>query len=259
MAFAIGYKVSKTNELMEKIKTSYEDMKLYITDGWDNVISTLHDHWVGEDEQDFEMKLAERICNLYENAYNLAQGSLDTIEGLAISWNNFQKNNTLDGSTSAGFGGSGLGGFLGIGQAGNSFGIEKPVITHENQVVRAKLITISDDDDRGLQQLNSASAIQEAVGGFVNSVKEKTNNLFNEIQTNEAFFGDQTTTIKNYIEKTGDAIAEVTVALKDMHTALETLAGSSYNRASEDVISQFNDAQSKMDQSLNDLGNSRWS
>lgn len=251
--FAVGYNVSKTNKLMEDIKKAYEDMKLYITDEWPTLLNVLHTEWVGEDEQDFEDKLAQKICNLYENAYNLAQNSITTVYGLANSWYEFQKNNTLEGAESSGR----TGGLFGIG--GNRFGLDEVKISHNDKIVEKQLVQLTNDMDRGLANSDSARKIQSAVTDFVNTTKKKTEDLFNEIQVNQAFFGEQTRNIKIYIDKTGAAVGEVTVALKDMYSALETLAGSSYTKASEDVSAQFQQSTNDIESSLNELGSSRWS
>ena len=253
----IGYNVKKAEELMNNIARQYEQMGIYTKEQWEGVYRTLQANWVGEDEQDFETKLAYRICILYDNAYNLAQSSIDTIAGLVDAWYQFQKNNTLDGAESAGK----TGGFLGIGD--NRYSINKPSIKRKNPendgIVGPHLVQLSNDTNRGLKDASSKSIIQGAVDTFVAQIKAQTNNLFEEIQTNQAFFGDQTTTIKAYIGRVGEAIAEVTVAVKDMYNALDQLAGSSYTTAQSDIQNQFNEASSNVEQSLNDLGNTRWS
>lgn len=249
----IGYNVKQANELMEKIAEAYKNLGIYTPTQWQNVYKTLQSNWIGEDEQDFETKLADRICNLYNNAYNLVQSSLDTIEGLVNAWNEFQQKNTLSGDISSG----NSGGLFGIG--GNKFGVDKPSIKKNEKIVEPNLIQLTNDMNRGLQSADSKAKIQDSINTFINEIKKQTANLFEEIQTNQAFFGDQTTTIKNYINKVGDAVGEVTVAVKDMYTALDQLAGSSYSSTVESVNQQFGQASSNIDNSLNDLGSSRWS
>jgi len=249
----IGYNVNKAKELMENIAKAYENMGIYTKQQWEGVYRTLQTNWVGEDEQDFEAKLAERICNLYVNAYNLAQSSIDTIDGLVTAWHQFQQKNTLSGDASSG----NKGGWFGIG--GNKFGIDKPSIKKEDKVVELHLVQLDNNTNRGLKDAASKSNIQSAVDTFVGQIKSQTATLFDEIQTNQAFFGEQTSTIKSYITKVGDAIAEVTVAVKDMYNALDQLVGTSYSTAQSDIQSQFTQASGSVDQSLNDLGTSRWS
>ena len=248
----IGYNVNKAKELMENIARAYENMGIYTRQQWEGVYRTLQTNWVGEDEQDFEAKLAERICNLYVNAYNLAQSSIDTIDGLVTAWYQFQQKNTLTGEVSTG----NSGGFLGFG--GNKFGIDKPSIRKEEEIVKVHLVTLDNNTNRGLTDTSSRTNITTAIDTFVSQIKAQTATLFDEIQTNQAFFGEQTNTIKSYITKVGDAIAEVTVAIKDMYNALEQLVGQSYTNAQTDIQSQFDTAASNVEQSLTDLEGSRW-
>ena len=255
----IGYNVNKAKELMENIARAYENMGIYTKEQWEGVYRTLQTHWVGEDEQDFETKLAARICNLYANAYNLAQSSIDTIVGLVNAWYQFQKRNTIDGSASAGKAATGLGGFLGIGSAANQFSIEAPTINKVDDIVTPHLVPLDNNTNRGLKDATSKATIQSSVDAFVAQIKAQTDKLFDEIQTNQAFFGEQTSTIKSYIGKVGAAIAEVTIAIKDMYSALDQLVGTSYTTAQSDIQSQFTDATGAVDQSLNDLGSTRWS
>lgn len=243
----IGYNVNKAKELMENIAKAYENMGIYTKDQWEGVYRTLQTNWVGEDEQDFETKLAERICNLYVNAYNLAQSSIDTIDGLVTAWHQFQQKNTL----------SGEGSFSGFGS--NKFGIDKPVIKKDDKIVEPHLVQLDNNTSRGLKDASSKTNIQTAIDTFVGQIKSQTATLFDEIQTNQAFFGEQTSTIKTYIAKVGDAIAEVTIAIKDMYSALDQLVGTSYASAQSDIQSQFDQAGGSVEQSLTDLGSSRWS
>ena len=244
MAFAIGYNVKQANELMDNIAEAYKNLGIYTREQWNGVVDALQANWVGEDEQDFEQKLADRICNLYLNASNLAEGCVNTIAGLAQAWYDFQSRNTLDGESAIGK---------------SKINIDIPKIKKDDQIVKAKIKTISNNEDRGLRDASSKANIQEAVNTFVGQIKAKTDGLFQEIDANAAFFGDQTANIKSYVEKVGSAIAEVTIAVKDMHEALEKLANSSYTTASSDIKEQFTQASSNVESSLNDLGNSRWS
>ncbi len=244
MAFAIGYNVSKANELMNEIAKAYENLGIYTEKEWDNVIRVLQANWVGEDEQDFEKKLADRICNLYENASNLARGCVDTIGRLAGAWYDFQSKNTLDGGT--------------VGSA--RLNIEVPQIIEKKDIVSVDANrTIDDNADRGLRDKSSKTAIQEAVNTFVSQIKERTARLFEEIDTNKAFLGEQSSNIKSYVEKVGSSIAEVTIAVRDMYQALETLADSSYTNSLSSLKDEFTKASTDVESQLDDLGSSRWS
>ena len=243
MAIAIGYNVKEAETVMNAVGTAFKNLGIYTQDQWQGVVKALQDNWIGEDEQDFENKLASRICTLYENAYTLASGSIDTIANLTQAWYDFQANNTIDGQRADGRG---------------RVKIDKPKVKSNSTIVKAVKVTFGEGQDRGLRDASSKATIQGAVETFVNEVKNRTNGLFEEIQTNNAFFGDQTTAIKSYIEKCGVAIGEVTAAVKDMYDALDILANQSYVKASSDISQEFTTATTNVEQSLNDLGSSRW-
>ena len=243
MAIAIGYNVKQAEEVMKKVATAYKNLGIYTKEQWDPVVNVLQENWIGEDEQDFEKKFAERVCTLYSNAYNLAKGSVDTIASLVDAWYEFQANNTISGERA---------------EQRGKVKVDTPSIKAEDSVVKYKAKNISENEDRGLANENSKATIQTAISEFVSQIKQRTTGLFQEIQTNEAFFGEQSNSIKAYIEKCGEAIGEVTVAVKDMNDALDVLANTSYTTASSDIQQEFSNAASSVEASLNDLGSSRW-
>ena len=86
MAMAIGYNVKNAREVANNIKRAYNDLGRYTESEWNNIVRTLQREWIGVDEQDFEKKLAERICTLYVDAHNVANGAINTISNLANAW-----------------------------------------------------------------------------------------------------------------------------------------------------------------------------
>lgn len=234
---AIGYNVSKANELMKEIKKAYDDLGLYASQEWDPVVKELQENWVGEDEQDFEEVLAQRICTLYMNACQLANNCILTIKGLAEAWHTFQTKNNLSGSVSETMG---------------SFRLADVTINSKDDIVSRKKKKFDDKDFRGLTSSNSATRIQSSVEGFVNGIKKRTEDLFQSIDVGKAFFGSQTSTIKAYVEKTGIAIAQVTVSLKDLHEKLSELASTNYSKVMTDVEGQLNTAAGEVEKSASE-------
>ena len=239
----IGYNISQAKQLMEDIAQNYKDLASSISTEWDSVVSTLQTEWIGEDEQNFEGKFAERLCTLYENAHELAKGSCETIADLAESWNKFQASNNLDGSAS------------------NSSGItiDIPDLSFTNPIVEQNEITFDEAIDRGLRSSGSAGVIQQTVTDYVNNIKEAANNMFGEIKSNNAFFGEQTASIDSFIVAVGEAIGEVLVAVKDLFTALETLAQSNYTESVSSVTETMGENTTTVQNSVDNLGESKWS
>lgn len=244
MAIAIGYNVSEANKLMDDVAKAYKDLGKAIEDEWDPIVKTMRDEWIGEDQQDFEKKLAQRLCDLYNNSYALADGCCETIVGLTQAWYDFQQSNTIDGSAAEGKG---------------KFKPDKPNITKKDPVVKSTPKSIGANDDRGLKAESSAATIKTSVDTYVSNIKTKASTIFSDIESSKAFFGDQVTSINSYIQKVGEAIAEVVVAVKDMYDRIDALAGSQYTSSVEQVKTQFDQNATTVEGSLNDLGSSRWS
>lgn len=246
MSMAIGYNINKAEEVVENIAAKYNDLGNYMGSEWPSVTKALHDNWVGDDEADFEKELANRINTLYRDARNLAVSCTETICNLGNAWIEFQSNNTLSGA-----------------KAESSAGwlTDKSVTTSSIKTydaVSANPPSLNGDTDRGLTNENSAAAIMSVVGDYVEGIKAKTTELFSEVDSNIAFYGEQTSSINKYIESCGTAISEVSVAIKDLHEALETLAGTSYVNASSSVSEQVTEGISQVADSLSNLGDSRW-
>ena len=239
----IGYNVKQAEEVMKEIKNAYNELGLYTSGEWSNLVDTIQAEWVGEDEQDFEQEFAKRLCKLYVNAYNVAQGAISTIAGLVDAWYEFQAKNTLSGGDAAGK---------------SKYSLDVPTIKPDEEIVKAKIKSIGENVNRGLKDASSRTKIEGGVSTFVKTVQDKTKGLFEAIEVNTAFFGDQTTNIKAYVEAAGAAVGEVTVAVKDLNDALAKLVGTNYTSAISDISTQFSTAKSNVEQSLNDLGSSRW-
>ena len=255
MALAIGYNVSKANELMQDINTAFKNLEGKIYSNWPTLRTKLQTEWVGEDEQDFETKFAETICNMYVNAGNVAQYAINIIENVTNEWYKFQQGNTLSGDASTG----NSGGFLGIG--GNKFNLDVPKINPNEKIIQAQLVQLTDSTDRGLTSESSATNIKSSVEEFVNQTKNDTKALFDTIDTGSAFFGSQTSAIKSLIEKAGESISTVTVAVKNLYDALDTLANTNYTTSNDNVSSSISsDAITNMETQVEGaVGTSRWS
>lgn len=238
----IGYNVSQTKTLMQNIEACYNSLGTTIQSEWETVQATLKSNWVGEDEQDFEDKLAKRISEMYTNTYNLCNNSLSTIFNLAKAWHEFQQKNKIEGSN--------------VGSS--SFGLEELQVSPKDSIVQAKIETIGDDVDRGLVNPSSASAITQSLEKFKTTLQSKITEMIDAISVNSAFFGEQAGSIKKYVEKVGDGMAEIITAIKDLYVALETLAGTSYTTASSDVAGKMDEGVSNIETSLGDLGDTRW-
>lgn len=230
----IGYNVNEINTLMKEIADAYNNLGIYTEEQWKGLLYTLQGQWIGEDEQDFEKKLAERICKLYDDACTLAENAVKTVEATAEAWRSFQQKNNLDGSQIAG---------------DAKFDIQTPKITRNSKIVSANIKTIANNANRGLQSESSSQLIKGKVSEFVKAVQDKTKGLFEPIETSKAFMGNQSTAIKTYVERVGVSIGEVTSAVQDMYDALDNLVSANYKTSVEDLSQQFAQAASDAESS----------
>ena len=246
-AGAIGYNVANAKKLADDVVDIHTQLKQTITSEWDALLSIMEREWVGEDEQNFEDIFSKRICTLYVNSYNLTKSCAEDILRLINSWSTFQHNNVLSSSSNGG-------GMASIVE------VNIPALTDE-EIVKPNSFEIAETDTRGLMSANSYSTIMEAVTTYVNAIKQKANDLFESINSSTAFFGEQSAKITSYIKAYNDAVAEVNVAVKDLHDQLEEV-NTSYTTADSDVVSEMETGATKVEtdtqSELDSLGDVRW-
>lgn len=227
MAIGTGYNVKGARDLAAAVETSYTRYGQKISTEYQSLVSVLRSEWIGYDEQDFEAKLAQRICELYGKAYDLTKGTISDIETLINNWIRFQNKNRL------------------TSQSGASVSVDTMQeitidvnISRNDSIVQFSAITFSENDDLGLTSDNSYSNIKDAAETFKNNLKAQSKELFDAINPANAFFGDQTSKIKNYIEKVGESLEDITLAIKDLYDALDDLTKKSYktqDNSQEDI------------------------
>ena len=246
MAFAVGFNISKGRELMENVAKQYNELQLYLGNEWETVYKGLQTEWVGEDEISFEKNFADRINQLNEDAYYLVRNTIFQINHLIESWVEFQSQNVIVGGAAP--------------EVNYSQFIEGvPDVNFVNPVVQAHPQQITADMDRGLVSESSRSKLEEVVTNFVSEVKAKTSGLFESIEVNQAFFGDQTASIKSYVEQVGKSVGEVSTSVKDLHDALEQLTGTNYQQATSEVNDILNKYTSDVENKVSETyAGKRW-
>ena len=238
MASVIGYNVNEAENLMKNLIESYESLGKTIENEWATVVQVLQNEWIGEDEQDYEIKLVKKLNSLYTNAYNLIQTSCSTIVNMVSTWHEFQQNNTINGE---------MGADIGKSEA------TMPSISRNEELLKAQEKTFDVNDDRGLRQVSSAQTIKTSMDSYISNIDARTKELYYKIKSSGAFFGEQTSSIDEYISKLGDAIIQVVTSIKDLYNALDTLAGTQYINTSTEASVSFGENLGKVDQSVSTL------
>ena len=179
---------------------------------------------------------------MYKSTYELAKKAIGDIFELANSWNEFQKTNILEGAEVGGI---------------NEFDLEEVTLTANDTILEFKSEDIGDDVDRGLVNSGSSNAIKNALEDYKTTIQTKINEMINAVPVDTAFFGDQASSIKTYIDEVGTGMGEVVTAVKDLYDALDQLADSNYTNASETVTTEVDKATQSINSSLEGMG-TRW-
>lgn len=231
MAEFIGYKPEEVNELTKTIAKSYETLGENMSEGWSTVSNVMQQNWKGMDEQDYESKLAARMVKLYQNCTELVNAMMQQMINLAESWQDYQNRNRLTGGDGGGVGAA-------------SFSFEMPTLM---QYDMASIVRLKENAFSGevLGLVNGGgSAIESSVSSYINDIKAKVQNIYDNITANTAFYGNQTQKIEEYIKAVGTAVAAVSTDVNDMYEAIAKLTTTGYEQADSTVASTMGNAAS---------------
>lgn len=243
----IGYNVSKINSLMDDIAIKYNTVCADIRTQWAVLKNVLRKEWIGPDEIDFEKRLIERLNKLIESTEILARNSVDVMYELGVAWADFQDKNTISGDST------------GVG-ANIKAGLDKPSNFNKVVIELGNVPSFESTENLGLANAASSLNIQEALTTFVSTVKSKANELFSSIDASSAFMGaTQTNKLSQLMTGVGDAVGVVATSIKDFETAMFKLTHTSYTTSDSNVGDELSTARSSVNESLNDLGETRWS
>lgn len=214
----IGYNISKIEELMQDIATSYEKLGEKMADGWSTLSSTMEREWVGPDEVSYETTLAKDICTLYTNCQEAVTTMVNNIKILGDNWKNFQKSNLLEGAS------------VDLSGAAFSSEITIPSIkTYEiASVVKPGNPTFDKSTNLGLTSgADSAGNIKIQFDSYIDGVYTSVKALYSnyETLTKEAFKGEQVSAnLNSYLQAVGEGLARLTTCHKSIYERLDELA-----------------------------------
>lgn len=236
MAMAVGYNVQKASDLMQALATKYAGLDQIIVSEYKKVSATLRENWVGEDEQHYEQYLANKFNYLYAQSGKLVEVAVQNIYATTLSWIEFQRENRFKASD-----GTDLVDSVGVQMYGGSSisDITAPAIDIKTNIISYEGFTIPVDADRGLASTDSATTIQNAIGGAVQTIKDAVDAICGELKVSEAFFGDQLTSIEEYMTQVHKSVGEIITAVQDISTALNQMAGEQYTGAGDAGMSGY--------------------
>ncbi|MBR6516465.1 MAG: hypothetical protein IKT40_06370 [Bacilli bacterium] len=241
----IGYNIKKINEVMESISSAYAESTKKVKEMYETWFQpSLRQHWVGPDEQNFEKKFVDRLNELLTNSETLATNAIETVYSLGVAWADFQDTNTIGGEST------------GQGTVLKAQLLKATVTAHDPITFTA--LEFTGEENLGLTSTGSASALASQLNAFVTNTKSAIKALFDAVDANNAFFGEQTTKVKGFIDKVGDTLGVLATAVKDFDEAMATLTGTSYSSSDSSVSTEFANSDTNLESGLEGLGASRW-
>ena len=105
---------------------------------------------------------------------------------------------------------------------------------------------------------NSAMTVQSVIETFVQKVQQKTSNVFINIATDHAFFGEQKGAVRGFIESVSRTLGVVATAIKDLYEVLNQVAKTNYQNMQSQGMEALSRGASQIEQEVNELGSSRW-
>ena len=217
-ATAIGYNIKQAKDLASKIVDIHRSLKNTITSQWAIVQNVMETQWVGPDEEKYEKIIAKRISTLYENSANIVTECASNILELARGWYKFQKTNISSNNYSSNATGD---------MTGDVLSVIPPLDTSDikvtEDIITGNTNTNYNEKDRGLKSSNSAENIKMQMDMYVKMIQGKIDTLFNLINANSSFFGNQTSAVNKYVKSYEDAFKELNSAIRDLYNKLDDI------------------------------------
>lgn len=253
MEFGIGYNPAKAVDLIEDLKTTFSQIEGVISNDWEPTMTSIQGEWVGADEQDFELKFAQKMNNLHRSAYVLVYNYAATVATTIYAWKEFQQNNvlTVDGNSN-----NANTTTVTPAEALELLGVEMtaPSDSYPADVVSRRDVSFGPDTTFGLVNgVGSYDKVVEILTNYVDAVKTAVNNIVN-IDQSLVLFGVQQGALNTYREGITEAIKIVITAIKDVKTALETQIKTNYESSDTEMSGALENMKTETEKHLDDNG-----
>ena len=239
MSNNIGYFKEEGERIQKEFKNMYTALGDTIAREFKVLTPKLEASWVGVDQQNYTLELANRLQALYANAGVLIERANSLIAGAVNGWVDFQNGNTMQGGQVA------VTDTEYIPTIGMEDAIHEVVQYHPQVPLSEKARTVE-----GPEMLASA------LNTFVETVKTEINGLASTMETKskEVLRGQlQESAMSEYVTAIKNGIITVVTAIDDMKQAIYTLAGTNYESAAQDVSTVVNTESSDVTQSVNSI------
>ena len=255
-AGGIGYNLYRAYNTMEEIAAKYNALGNYVSEEWPIIRNVLRNNWVGPDEQGYEQSLVNKISACYRNASVLAQNAVSVIRDYALRWVESQRTNVLSTGSTV------VENYMGALTSTSAYGRVKDgvIIKPIDPVVKFDQITKYDEEANfGLMSESSSIDIQTSIENYIIQIQAKTAEVFKDTSAALAFFGVQQQSVDSFIETVSTTVGIMATAIKDLHEALNQVAKANYQSMQTTGIEALAKSSASIEQSVEELGSSRWS
>lgn len=238
----IGYNVAEAQKLIDSIVATYNQMSTKIGQEWPEFAKTMQTEWIGPDEVNMQNIIAKRLIELHENCRTTVQQTANNLVELEKNWRAFQIKNKIDGNVDA--------------SSIKELDAPSDLSSNIRETVNDNFsITFAEGQNLGLANgVASATNIQAKASEFSTSVANYVKQIYNEIDANKAFFGEQQEAgIRAYLDKIGTGLGQYLTCFKDLNDALTNLAGKSYSQSAGEVGTQYSSANADINLNNNNI------
>lgn len=235
----IGYNIEEIENLLYKMAENYKDLGEMMATYWIKVQTAMETEWVGPDEVAYEAELVKNLHTLYYAFRTGIENVNLNVAKAGEAWIEFQKTNAVQGSTVI---------------ADNFMVIDIPAFDNyvydiQNELKSKELSEFGFTNNTRFGVVNgetSATTINTALDTYVSAIKEKSNTLFSQMTTTNAFLGQsQAAAVAEHIKGIAGSIDGILTVVEEIKKTLTTLV-QNYTAQSQSIASAMQNAGSQV-------------
>lgn len=217
----IGYNIGKINELIDAVSSGYGNITAAIEENWSPLYSDFRDEWIGPDADSYISELGKCLNEVEKSCAEAIRAVGDNLQKIGEAWKHFQNQNTLEGAQITPI----------------TTEIKTIVIKESNGVPIPEARSFGVDEKLGLKSAGAAGILSGKITDYVNKVLDQVRNLYQNIEVNTAFFGEQAHAIQDYLDSVRDAVQNLIKCVDNINEALKGLVDQ-YSKQEAEVKSQ---------------------
>jgi len=235
-----GFNPKVVQELANSIADTFNAVGKHISENWPTIPTVLQENWKGNDEQNFESQIAYRVRDLYNKSTDLVTVAANNMIIGGLSWEETQNTNRLTGAEGS--------------IETVTYNLEMPTINVEDlSSVKLRENSFAGEDLAITD--STAPAIKAVIEDYVNTIKTKVMSIYESLDSNieTAFYGQQTTKIKAYIEAIAKTLADFNTYLADFYSKVDPLITGTYEARDTEIGEKFEGGKTDIESSTSSL------